>query len=134
MARVEEEIRFTMLRGRDFFYPQTAGGNFKMRRKIIYIFVFFIAVAIRLLVNFKYDLIPGINGGYYPLQVRSILTNGNLGFSDMPLHFYFNAFVVKVISFFVKADINSVIILVLKTVDSIFLPLLLIPFYELSKK
>lgn len=105
-----------------------------MRRKIIYIFVFFIAVAIRLLVNFKYDLIPGINGGYYPLQVRSILTNGNLGFSDMPLYFYFNAFVVKVISFFVKADINSVIILVLKIVDSIFLPLLLIPFYELSKK
>lgn len=110
------------------------GGNFEMRLKKIYIFVFFIAVAISLLVNFKYDLIPGMNGGYYPLQVRSIFTNGYLGFSDMPLYFYFNAFVAKVISFFVKADINSVIIFVLKTVDSVFLLLLLIPLYGLSKK
>lgn len=105
-----------------------------MDRKLLYIVIFTIAVILRLIINFSYDLIPGVNGGYYPVQVRSVLTDGSLSFSDMPLYFYLNAFIVKAISCFGKIDTNSLIILVLKIIDSVSLPLLLIPLYKLSEK
>jgi len=58
-----------------------------MTMKLKYwILVFFaLSTAIRFFFNFSQELIPGVNGGYYPLQVRSILMEGHLGFSDMPL-------------------------------------------------
>lgn len=104
-----------------------------MTLRIVYILAFIVAVAIRLFMNFRFHLIPGVDGGYYPLQVRSILTSGHLAFSDMPLYFYLNAFLAKAISWLARADVNSLIIPVLKTVDSLFLPLLLIPLYRLSR-
>ena len=104
-----------------------------MKRKLLYLILFLIAVSIRLLINFKFDLLPGANGGYYPLQVRCLLTNGHLGFSDMPLYFYFNAFLVKCASLFTDAPSNSLIMRVVKTSDSFFLPLLLIPLFGICK-
>lgn len=46
---------------------------------------------IRGYIQFQNALPPGINGGYYPVQVRSILTNGKLGIADFPLLFYLQA-------------------------------------------
>ncbi len=105
----------------------------KLKRKLLYLILFFVAVSIRLLINFQFDLIPGANGGYYPLQVRSLLTDGYLGFSDMPLYFYFNAFLVKCASLFTDAPSNSLIMQVVKISDSFFLPLLLIPLFGTCK-
>jgi hypothetical protein len=104
-----------------------------MTRKLTYLSIFVFALAVRLLINFHYELIPGMNGGYYPLQVRSILENGSMGFSDMPLYFYLNAAVVKVVSFITPTDIDTIILLTVKILDSLFLPLLLLPFYYLVK-
>ncbi len=100
-----------------------------MKRKIIYVFFGLALVAFRLVFNFFFDLIPGINGGYYPLQVRAVLESGTLGFPDMPLYFYLNTAIVKCLSLFSGASQEYLIILTLKIVDSFSLPLIVIPLY-----
>ena len=100
-----------------------------------WILVFFaLSTAIRLFFNFSQELIPGVNGGYYPLQVRSILMEGQLGFSDMPLLFYLNALIVKFISLFGFPITDTLIMNVVKMVDSISLPLLLLPLYKIIQQ
>ena len=105
-----------------------------MGQKIIFFFIFLLAAALRGSLLFRQELIPGVNGGYYPLQVRSLLENGRLGFADMPLYFWFNAFWVKVLAVFSGTPAESWIIPVVKTVDSLFLPLLLIPLYFIGRE
>lgn len=100
---------------------------------IIYLIFGLIALCFRLYFNFSQDLIPGVNGGYYPLQVRSVLTNGQLGFSDMPLLFYLDAFLIKTISLFGFTITDTLILNVVKLVDSISIPLLLIPLYKIIR-
>jgi hypothetical protein len=104
-----------------------------MSKKHVYILFGLVLLILRLVFNFKFELIPGINGGYYPLQVRTLLETGHLGFSDMPLYFYINAFFTKIISLFTTIEINQLIIAILKIIDSIALPLFLIPLYLINK-
>lgn len=104
-----------------------------MNRKIIYLLFSISLLTLRLIFNYHSELIAGINGGYYPLQVRTVLETGRLGFSDMPLYFYLNAFFVKIASFFTKIDISHLIIHTSKIIDSISLPLLIIPLYLIIK-
>lgn len=105
-----------------------------MSRKVLYSAIAIMAVIVRLILNYHSELIPGINGGYYPVQVRTLLTQGQLGFSDMPLYFLINAFLVKVISFFTSVDTDILIIHTLKVIDSVSLPLLTIPLYLINRK
>ncbi|MFK7949442.1 MAG: hypothetical protein AB8G11_17755 [Saprospiraceae bacterium] len=90
-------------------------------------------VIIRLYLNFSTDLVLGLNGGYYPLQVRSVLETGWLGFPDMPLYFFVNAFFVKIASIFTSLD-DSLILFINKIVDSFSLAFIVIPFYYFYKK
>lgn len=87
---------------------------------------------IRAYISFSQELLIG-NGGYYPLQVRTILERGELAFPDMPLLFYFDAGIVKLISFFGIEISDQLIIKVVQVVDSLSIPLLLIPIYQLLK-
>jgi len=68
-----------------------------MNKRITYLIFGVLLLTLRLIFNFKFELIPGINGGYYPLQVRTLIGTGYLGFSDMPLYFYLNAFFVNLL-------------------------------------
>lgn len=104
-----------------------------MKLKYWILLLFALATGIRLFFNFSQELIPGVNGGYYPLQVRSILINGHLGFSDMPLLFYLDAFIIKFISLFGFSITDTLILNVVKIVDSISLPLLLLPLYKIIR-
>jgi hypothetical protein len=76
----------------------------------------------------------GVDGGYYPLQVRNILKTGFLSFNDVPLYFYFCAFIVKAISFLGFATTDESIISVIKIVDSTALPLLAIPLFKMVSR
>ena len=89
------------------------------------------AIALRLYISFSHDLILGVDGGYYPVQVRNILNTGFLSFKDVPLYFYFCASIVKGISFLGFTVTDDTIISVIKMVDSAALPLLAIPLYKL---
>ena len=90
-----------------------------------------VAMALRLGFNFSQELIPGVNGGYYPLQVRTLLNTGQLGFADMPLLFYLQALIVKMLEITGIAVSDQTILGVVKGVDSTSLPLLLIPVYNI---
>ncbi|MEZ5147861.1 MAG: hypothetical protein R2759_12555 [Bacteroidales bacterium] len=75
-------------------------------------------------------MVPGLNGGYYLVQVRSLLNNGALAFPDMPLLFYLQGLLVKIIAWLMPAlQPDQIIIFVAKFTDSIGLPLMLIPIY-----
>jgi len=104
-----------------------------MNKKNKYLIFGILLLILRLIFNFKFELIPGINGGYYPLQVRTLIDTGYLSFSDMPLYFYLNAILVKLVSLFTTTDINHLIIYVSKIIDSISLPVLVIPLYLINK-
>lgn len=106
-----------------------------MKRKHIYIAIGAIAFLTKLFIEFQTSLIPGINGGYYPIQIRSIIESGTMAISDVPIVFYFNAFIVKLLSFFVSnGEINSLIINVVKIVGATAIPIILIPLYYITKK
>jgi hypothetical protein len=92
------------------------------------------AMIVRLTISFSHDLILGMDGGYYPVQVRNILKTGLLAFNDVPLYFYFCASIIKLISFFGFTVTNETIILVIKIIDSIALPILLIPLYKIVSR
>lgn len=78
-------------------------------------------------------LVAGIDGAYYPLQVRSLLENFRLGYPDMPLVFLIEAFFVKIFILF-GMPLEEAILLSVKSVDSFLPPLVLIPVYLLSKE
>ncbi|MEI7831469.1 MAG: hypothetical protein WCI31_16940, partial [Prolixibacteraceae bacterium] len=100
-------------------------------RVLAFILITLIAIAVRLYISFSHDLILGVDGGYYPVQVRNILNTGFLGFKDVPLYFYFCASIVKGISFLGFTVTDDTIIYVIKIVDCSALPLLAIPLYKL---
>ncbi|MCF8226596.1 MAG: hypothetical protein K9J30_12030 [Bacteroidales bacterium] len=101
-----------------------------MKLKHVYVLIGVVAVLTRLWINFHIELIPGIGGGYNVIQIREVIENGHLAFSDMPLLFYLNAFLVKILSVVLPgAATPDLIIAVSKVLDSVLLPMLLIPFY-----
>ena len=54
---------------------------------------------------------------------------------DMPLLFYFNALIVKILLFlFPSADSNELIIIVSKVIDTIGLPIAVYPLYRIQKE
>jgi len=89
------------------------------------------AISLRLYVSFSHDLILGVDGGYYPVQVRNILNTGFLSFNDVPLYFYFCASIVKIISLLGFTVTDELIISVIKIVDSAALPLLAVPLFKM---
>lgn len=111
--------------------PNSGYENLFSIRILAFSLITLIAIAIRLYISFSHDLILGVDGGYYPVQVRNILNTGFLSFNDVPLYFYFCAFMVKGISFLGFTVTGGTIISVIKVVDSAALPLLAIPLYKL---
>jgi len=109
-------------------------SHFYMKSKHLYILIAFLAISVRAYFNFQLSLIPGINGGYYAVQIREILSSGHMAVRDMPLLFYIPAFFVKIISFIPGTDINNLIINITKVIDCIALPLAVIPLFLISRK
>lgn len=87
-------------------------------------------VLIRLVINFSTPLIPGTNGAYYLVQVKSVVQTGTLAFADTPLVFWIEGGLAWAINLFVN-NINSAVMISLKLFDSILpflmsLPLILV--------
>ncbi|MCI5081390.1 MAG: hypothetical protein MRY78_06865, partial [Saprospiraceae bacterium] len=104
-----------------------------MKAKPLYILLFLLAVALRLFLHYRTELIPGINGGYYLVQVRSLLEKGELGFPDFPLYFYLLAFITKAGMLLTKLPLEIVSMQVVKIVDAIAFPMSIVPLYWLLR-
>lgn len=106
-----------------------------LKSSFIPIFILYvISSSIRLLINFSTEFIPGANGAFYLANVRSIIEDGTVFFKDFPLIFWIEAFVAKAIYFMGVAEIEKSIDLACRLVDSIILPLAIIPAYFLVKR
>ena len=71
------------------------------------------------------DLLPGLDGAYYWVQVRSVLNNFTLAFSDLPLVFWIQAAIAKVI---------GNVALAVRISDAVLPALSAIPIYLIAKK
>lgn len=83
--------------------------------------------AVRACLLFGTPLVPGMNGAYYLVQARSILTRGSLGIPDLPLTFYFQAAIAWVIEACSGLPLEYSILVAVKLADSILPALLAIP-------
>lgn len=95
--------------------------------------IFAISVVLRYIANFHTEMVPGVDGMYYPLQVRCLLERGTLGFSDMPLIFYIEAFVAKILLLVGFFPYEKSIIVSCKLVNVIFPSLIVFPVFFLVK-
>ncbi len=84
--------------------------------------------------NFSSELISGVNGAYYPLQVRLVLETGNLGINNMPLLFYLDALLIKFLQFFGFILTDSLILNTVKFIDSISFVFIAFPVFKLINK
>jgi hypothetical protein len=110
--------------------PQEGSNHFE---KIGLLLIIAVAAAIRSTINFSTQLMPGVNAAYYPVQVRSLLDNGQLGFPDLPFVFYFEAGFARVLEFAGLCDLNGCIMVSSKITDSLLYPLIAIPTFLLAK-
>lgn len=98
------------------------------------IILFFVSLLLRFLYLFFFQLIPGVNGGYYPLQVKALFYNGSLAFPDAPLVFYINASLIFFFSVLGIDITDSFIIHVVKITDALFIPFTIFPLTWIFRK
>ncbi len=85
------------------------------------------AIACRAWLHFTTALVPGMNGGYYLVQARSLIEKLALAIPDLPLVFTLQACLAKVINLCSSLDVNHSVILAVKIADSVLPSLAVIP-------
>jgi hypothetical protein len=85
------------------------------------------AISLRSLMLFSKLLPPGIDAAYYPMQARGILENGKLPYVEVPLIFWIDAAVAKVLMGVRGMDVDSATLLASRLVDAVSQPLAAIP-------
>lgn len=91
------------------------------------------AIAVRSWLLFSTSLVPGMNGGYYLVQARALLTAGALGIPDLPLTFSLQAALAKLMQWLTGRDLESSIFLVVKLFDAMVPPLVALPVFLLGR-
>lgn len=82
---------------------------------------------------FSTPLVPGMNGGYYPVQARAVLTAGHLGIPDLPLTFYLQAATAKVLQWLSGASLDVSVLRAVKLCDMLLPPLAAVGVYLLGR-
>jgi hypothetical protein len=91
------------------------------------------AIAVRSWLLFSTPLVPGMNGGYYLIQARALLTTGALGIPDLPLTFALEATLAKLLQWLTERDLEACIILAVKLADAALPPLAAWPAFLLGR-
>jgi hypothetical protein len=73
------------------------------------------------------EMIVGLNGGYYPVQVRSLIQKGVLAFNDFPLLFYVQAGIARLLA--LTVPLNQAVFFATRLSDTIIPVLLAIPVF-----
>jgi hypothetical protein len=92
-----------------------------------------LAVAIRWRINFSQKLMPGNNGAYYLVQVRSLLEDGRLHISAPPFIFYMEALAAWVLLMLRAGSSAQCIVWACKGVDSVLPALAAVPVFLLAR-
>jgi hypothetical protein len=91
------------------------------------------SIVCRLISTSGSNVIPGLGGMYYPLQVRCLLERGALGYSDMPLVFWIEALAAKLIILTGLLPVNNAIVLACRLVNALVPSLIVIPVFYLAR-
>ncbi|MCR9199352.1 MAG: hypothetical protein NXI04_11955 [Planctomycetaceae bacterium] len=83
--------------------------------------------AVRLILNLRHAMPPGMDAGYYPLQTRSLLEHGTLTGSTPPLIFWLDAVLTRVILALSDQSLNEAAILATRIIDGVAHPAVAIP-------
>ncbi len=83
--------------------------------------------AVRACLLFSTPLVPGMNGAYYLVQARSILTRGSLGIPDLPLVFYLQAAIAWAVQACSGLPQEQSILFAVKLADALLPAMLAIP-------
>lgn len=81
---------------------------------------------VRLILNFRHDLPPATDGAYYPMQTWWLLTHGRLMYDDLPLFFWLNAALAKLIVTLSGLPLDDAAVLVSRLMDCTAQPLVAI--------
>ncbi len=92
------------------------------------------AITARAWLIFGTPLMPGINGGYYLVQARSIIERGALGIPDMPLIFHIHAALAWALSKLSGLPSEGAILWIVKCFDSCIPPLAAWPIFLLVRR
>lgn len=79
-------------------------------------------------------LLPGLDGAYYWVQVRTLLERGTLAFSDLPMVFWIQGGFVWLARFITGQDLDVLIPLVVRLSDAILPILSVIPIVVFAKQ
>jgi len=91
-----------------------------------------LAIAIRWRINFSQNLMPGNNGAYYLVQVRSLLEDGRLQLSAPPFIFYIEALAARLLLMLRAGSSVDCIVWACKGVDSVLPALAAVPAFLLA--
>jgi len=86
-----------------------------------------VAIGLRASMLFSKVLPPGIDAAYYPMQARGVLENGKLPYVEVPLIFWIDAALAKVLMVTRGMDVDSATLLASRLVDAVSQPLAAIP-------
>ena len=89
--------------------------------------VIFAAGILRGSLLFGTSLMPGMNGAYYLVQARAVLTHGMLGLPDLPLTFYLQASLAQVLQWVSGRGLEPCILFAVKLTDAILPALVALP-------
>lgn len=85
------------------------------------------AMAVRWRMNFTGAYPGGMDAGYYPLQARDLIERGHLSYVDLPLTFWIDALVTRVIMMISGQDVDAASVLATRIVDSLAQPMTAVP-------
>lgn len=85
------------------------------------------AIAARATLQFGTPLAPGMNGAYYFVQARALLEHGRLGIPDLPLTFWLQAGLGRLVALLTGWPQDEAIVFAVKLADSVLPPLVALP-------
>lgn len=91
------------------------------------------SVAARSWLLWSTPLIPGRNGGYYLIQARALLEHGALGIPDLPLTFFIQAAVAKLLQLLTGQGLEPSVMLSVRLCDGILPALIAVPVFLLGR-
>jgi hypothetical protein len=98
------------------------------------IIIILLAGWIRARIDFRSEMIPGINGGYYPLLVRNLLEYGSIRYPDAPLVFWIQSIFSLIIRVLSDCNPDQSVLLASKLFDSVLPSLVCIPVYQMARR
>ena len=79
------------------------------------------AIVVRCILNFSHVYPPATDAAYYPMQTRLLLTHGHLMYQDLPLIFWLNAALTKLLTL-LGWTMDAALLMASRVVDSVAQP------------